>query len=177
MSVSPKKLVLAGLFLALGLALPFFTMQIQTLGQMLLPMHIPVLLAGFALGGPYGLLIGLYVPVLRSFFFGLPPMFPTAAAMSFELATYGLVTGYLYKVLPKKNWAIYFSLFMAMILGRAVWGLANLLFFGLLDSAFSWKLFLTGAFLDAYPGIILQVILIPLLVLALKRAKLLITEE
>ncbi|MGI6362987.1 MAG: ECF transporter S component [Bacillota bacterium] len=98
-----KKIVLAGLFLALGLLLPSLTGQIPSIGKRLLPMHIPVLLAGFALGGPYGLIVGLITPVLRSALFGMPPLFPNAAAMSFELAAYGLLAGLLYKVLPKQE--------------------------------------------------------------------------
>lgn len=165
-----KKIVLAGLFLALGLLLPSLTGQIPSIGKRLLPMHIPVLLAGFALGGSYGLIVGLITPVLRSALFGMPPLFPYAAAMSFELAAYGLLTGLLYKVLPKKNWSIYVSMAVAMILGRVVWGAASLLFFGIQGSPFTWKMFIAGAFVDAIPGIILQLVLIPVLVIALRRA-------
>lgn len=165
-----KKIVLAGLFLALGLLLPSLTGQIPSIGKRLLPMHIPVLLAGFALGGPYGLIVGLITPVLRSALFGMPPLFPNAAAMSFELAAYGLLAGLLYKVLPKKNWSIYVSLVVAMVLGRVVWGAASLLFFGIQGSPFTWQMFIAGAFVDAIPGIILQLVLIPVLVIALRRA-------
>lgn len=171
MNDSPtKRLVLAGLFLALGLLLPFLTLQVPSIGKMLLPMHIPVLLAGFVLGGPYGLIVGQVLPPLRSLIFGLPPLFPGAAAMSFELAAYGLFTGILYRLLPKKNWGLYLALAIAMVLGRAVWGAASLLFFDLLGNTFTWKLFIAGAFLEAYPGIILQFILIPPLLALLKKA-------
>ncbi|WP_322597248.1 ECF transporter S component [Acetivibrio straminisolvens] len=94
--MSTKRLVLSGLFLALGLLIPFLTAQIPSLGSRLLLMHIPVLLCGFICGWPYGLIIGLVLPVFRSMLFGMPPMFPTAVAMAFELAAYGLMTGLLY---------------------------------------------------------------------------------
>ena len=165
-----KYVVLAGLFLALGLLLPFLTLQVPTIGKMLLPMHIPVLLAGFVLGGPLGLLIGFATPLLRSFLFGMPPFFPGAVAMSLELAAYGLSAGLLYRALPKNAWGLYTSLIASMLLGRVVWGVATLLFFGVAGNTFTWPMFLAGAFLDAYPGIILQLILIPATLVAFRRA-------
>lgn len=171
-----KKIVLAGLFLALGLVMPLITGQIPSLGNALLPMHIPVLLAGFVLGGPYGLVVGLLTPVLRSVLFGMPPMFPRAVAMSFELAAYGLLTGLLYRGLRMKDWSIYVSLVIAMVLGRVVWGAASMLLFGLQGNTFTWQMFIAGAFLNAIPGIILQLVLIPVLVIALKRARLMVNE-
>ena len=38
------RLVLAALFLAVGIVLPFLTMQVKEIGNMLLPMHLPVFL-------------------------------------------------------------------------------------------------------------------------------------
>lgn len=78
------------------LVLPFFTAQIPSIGSMLLPMHIPVLICGFVCGGPYGLLVGAIVPLLRSVMFGMPPML-VAIPMAFELAAYGFMTGFLIK--------------------------------------------------------------------------------
>ena len=95
-----KKLVLSGMFLALGIVLPFVTGQIPQIGSMLCPMHIPVLLCGFICGWQYGLVVGLIVPVLRSMMFGMPPMFPTATAMAFELMTYGFLAGALLNAVP-----------------------------------------------------------------------------
>ncbi len=166
-----KKMVYAGLLLALGLVLPFLTAQIPSLGSKLLPMHIPVLLAGFICGWPYGLLIGFILPLIRSMLFGMPPMFPTAVAMAFELAAYGAVTGILYKILPKKNMSVYISLIVAMICGRIVWGAVSLVLLGLSGSPFTWEIFMTGAFVNAVPGIIIQIIIIPVIVIALKKGR------
>jgi len=170
--MSTRKLVLSGLFIALGLYLPFLTAQIPSIGSKLLPMHIPVLISGFVLGWPYGLLIGLITPITRSLLFGMPPMMPTAVAMSFELAAYGAVTGFLYKLLPKKEAFTAVSLLVAMLVGRIVWGSASYFIFGLSGKTFTWKLFVTNGFINAIPGITLQILIIPVIIIALRKAKL-----
>lgn len=165
-----KKLTLSGLFTALGMVLPFFTGQIPEIGNMLLPMHIPVLLCGYVCGWKSGLLVGFLMPVLRSLIFGMPPMFPKAVTMAFELAVYGAMTGILYKKLPKNTLGIYISLILSMLAGRVVWGMAAIPIYGLTGTEFGMKMFLAGAFLEAVPGIVLQLILIPLLILGLQKA-------
>ena len=167
-----KKLILAALFLAMALVLPFLTGQIPEIGAMLCPMHIPALLCGFFCGWPWGLMVGIVAPVLRSVTFSMPPMFPVAICMAFELATYGAVSGLLYSLLPKKKiTSIYISLLTAMIAGRLVWGLARFLCTGLDVSQFGLAAFWTGAVTTAIPGIIVQIILIPLLVMTLDRSR------
>ena len=164
-----KTLVLAALFLALALVLPFLTGQIPEIGSMLCPMHIPALLCGFFCGWPWGLAVGLIAPVLRSLLFSMPPMYPMAVCMSFELATYGAVSGFLYSKLPHKKSSIYVSLLTAMVAGRLVWGLARFICSGLNVSAFGLSAFWSGAVATAIPGIIVQIILIPILVMALEK--------
>ncbi len=167
-----KKLTLSALFLALGLVLPFLTMQIPEIGNMLLPMHIPVLLCGFVCGWQYGLVIGFITPLLRSAVFGMPFMIPNALGMAFELATYGLVAGILYYLLKYKKASTYISLIGAMLAGRVVWGVASYFIYNLLtEKAFTWSIFAGGAFLEAIPGIILQLVIIPPLVVVLKKQK------
>ena len=92
-----RQLVLAALFLALAFVLPLLTGQVPKVGNMLCPMHFPVLLCGFVLGGPWGLAVGFIAPLVRSVLFGMPPMFPVAISMAFELAAYGLVSGLLWR--------------------------------------------------------------------------------
>ena len=169
-SLQIRKLTYAALFLALALVLPFLTGQIPQIGSALSPMHIPVLLCGFLVGWPWGLAVGFIAPPLRSVIFGMPAMFPGAFAMAFELAVYGLVSGILYRLLPKKKWSIYVTLVVAMLAGRVVWGIARLILAGLSGSSFTWALFLAGAFTNAIPGIILHIVLIPVIVMALERA-------
>lgn len=172
MNKSIRKLVLAGLFLALGLILPFITGQIPSIGNMLLPMHIPVLLCGFICGWKYGLVVGFVVPLLRSALFTMPPMFPIAISMAFELATYGLVSGLLYHLLSENRLRVILSLIGAMIDGRIVWGIVSYFLFGLSGSQFTLEIFIAGAFINAIPGIIIQLILIPIIVSVLERVNL-----
>ena len=164
----------AAVCLALCMLLPFLTGHIPQIGSALSPMHIPVLLAGFLCGPWWAMAVGFVAPMLRHVWMGMPPLI-TAIAMSFELAAYGLFSGLLYRLLPKKNVNIYVSLIGAMILGRFVWGIAMVVISGVTGSAFTWSAFMAGALLNAVPGIILHIVLIPILVLALKRAKVLDT--
>ncbi|MBQ8626560.1 MAG: ECF transporter S component [Agathobacter sp.] len=171
-----KKLTLSALFLALGLVMPFLTMQIPEVGSMLLPMHIPVLICGFVCGPSWGLIVGFLTPLLRSVTFGMPPMMPTAVCMAFELATYGLVAGLLYGKLKKNVVNTYVSLVGAMLAGRVVWAVVALVVYTAMGSAFTFQMFLAGAFINAIPGIVLQIVAIPVLIVALRKAHL-IEEE
>lgn len=175
--LSTKNIVLSGLFVALGFALPFLTGQISSIGSMLLPMHIPVLLCGFICGWPYGIIVGCITPLFRSVIFGMPPMYPTAVAMAFELAAYGFASGFMYELLHKrsvfKSISIYISLIFSMVCGRIIWGAVSFLLYGLRGSAFTWQVFAAGAFINAIPGIIVQIVLIPVIIIALQKAKVL----
>ena len=168
-----KNLVLSAMFLGLGLTLPFLTGQIQSIGNMLLPMHVPVLLCGLICGWQYGLTVGFILPILRSLLFTMPIMYPAAIAMAFELATYGFAVGFLYS---HSKWqclkTLYRSLIISMIAGRVVWGAAQVILLGIGGKAFTFAAFISGAVLNAVPGIILQLVLIPIIMVALNRAKL-----
>ena len=168
-----KNLVLSAFFMALGLVLPFLTGQIPQIGKMMLPMHIPVLLCGFICGWQYGLAVGFITPLLRGAMFGMPVLMPSGVGMAVELAVYGLVTGLLHAKLPKKIPYIYVSLLGAMIMGRVAWGIVSIALYGFMGNRFSMAIFLSGAFLNAIPGIILQIILIPAIIIALKKARVL----
>ena len=166
-----RDLVLAELFLALAFVLPMITGHVPQIGNMLCPMHFPVLLAGFVLGGPWGLALGFIAPLLRSLLFGMPPMFPIAISMAFEMAAYGAVSGWMYRKVPHTLPMTYATLVTAMVAGRLVWGAVRFVLAGLTGSSFPFSAFLSGALLTAIPGIIAQLILIPLIVTALKKAK------
>ena len=167
-----KKLAVTAMLFAVGMVLPFFTGQIPAIGKMLLPMHIPVLLCGFIVGWQYGALIGFLLPIVRGLVFGMPPLYPNAVAMAFEMAAYGFVSGYLYS---HARWQctkmLYISLVTAMLAGRIVWAFAEVILLGIGGNIFTWKMFAAGAFLNAIPGIIVQLTLIPLIMVALRRAK------
>lgn len=166
-----RDLILAALCLAVAILLPFLTGQIQTIGNMLCPMHIPVLLCAYICGWKWAAAVGFISPLLRSALFGMPPIMPIGAGMAFELLTYGLVAGLLYQILPKKTVNIYISLIISMIAGRVVWGVARIVIAGVTGGEFTWQMFIGGALLTAIPGIILHIILIPIIVIALKKGK------
>ncbi len=165
------RLVYAAVCLALCMVLPMITGHIPQVGQLLSPMHIPVLLAGFLCGPWWALAVGLIAPPLRHLLFQFPP-YPTFVAMAFELAVYGLVCGLLYRALPKKVPYIYVSLIVAMIVGRIVSGLANVVLYnvGAKEGTYTLSAFLTAHFVAAWPAIVLHIVLIPILVIALRRA-------
>lgn len=174
-----RKLVLSAMFMAIGLVLPFITGQIQQIGNMLLPMHIPVLLCGLICGWQYGAVVGFILPLLRYVLFGMPPIFPTGVSMTFELAAYGAVIGLIMQQLSKKNIVgtgkkyvlnLYLALIGAMLAGRIVWGLVRFILARATIQPFTLEMFMAGAFLTAVPGIIVQLILIPGIMAALKRA-------
>ena len=174
-----KKLVLSAMFMAIGQVLPFITGQIQQIGSMLLPMHIPVLFCGLICGWQYGAVVGFVLPLLRSVLFGMPPIFPTGVSMSFELAVYGAVIGLIMQQLSKRNTTdsgknyvrnLYLALIGAMLAGRIVWGLVRFILARATMQPFTMEMFMAGAFLTAIPGIIVQLILIPGIMAALKRA-------
>ena len=137
---------------------------------MLCPLHLPVLLCGLLCGWKYGLVVGFVLPLLRSATLGMPPMFPAGIAMAFELAAYGFLAGFLY---ARSRWqcvvALYRCLILAMIGGRIVWAAAQVVLSGVSGQAFTWQMFLSGAFLTAIPGIILQLVFIPAVMVALDR--------
>lgn len=165
-----KNLALAAMFMALGLVLPFFTGQIPQIGKMLLPMHIPILLCGLICGWKYGLAVGFVTPLLRSVIFGMPILYPMAIGMAFELMTYGFVIGFLYE---RSRWkcifALYRCLIIAMLSGRIVWGIAQMVLLGVGQNGFTYQAFIAGAFLDAIPGIIIQLVLIPAVMVLLNK--------
>ena len=175
-SLSIRKITYSALFTALALVLPFLTGQIPEVGSMLCPMHIPTLLCGFICGAPWGLAVGFVSPLLRSVIFGMPPML-VAVAMAVEMAVYGLVSGALYRALPGKKWTIYVSLLTAMVLGRLAWGGVQFVIAGLQNTSFTLPVFLAGAVTSAIPGIILQIVLIPIIIMALERAGLVINRK
>ena len=153
-------LTLAAMFMAIGIVLPFFTGQIPQIGKMLLPMHIPVILCGLICGWQYGLVVGFILPFLRYVMFGMPLLFPTGIAMAFELATYGMAVGLFYS---RSRWqcviSLYRSMAGAMVAGRLGTG----------NGGFTLQMFMAGAFLNAIPGIILQLVLVPAVMVALNR--------
>lgn len=169
-NLSVRNMTISAMFIALGIILPFFTGQIPQIGNMLLPMHIPVFLCGLICGWRYGLAVGFVLPLLRYVMFGMPVIYPTGIAMAFELGTYGLVAGMMYN---GSKWrcivSLYRSIIAAMIIGRVVWGIAEIILLGINGNSFTAEMFIAGAFLNAVPGIVLQLVVIPAVMLALNK--------
>ena len=174
-SLRLKRLVVSALCLAIALVLPFLTGQLKQLGNMLCPMHLPVLLCGFVCGWPWGLAVGVIAPIMRSLIFQMPQMV-SAIPMAVELAVYGASTGLLYKLLPRKIPFIYVNLLCSMVAGRVVWGLFSAVMAGVRSTTFGLEMFFTQAVVNAIPGMILQIVLIPVLVMVLRRGKLMLNE-
>lgn len=164
-----RHMVYAAVCLALALVLPFLTGNIPHIGRALCPMHLPVLLCGFVAGPWWGLAVGITAPVLRHLLF-FAPAYPTFAAMAAELGVYGLVSGLLYKHLPRRMSCIYLSLLTSMVLGRIASGAAMAALLGLGGQSYTFAAFLAANVTGAIPGIIVQIVLIPVIVLALEKA-------
>ena len=169
---SIRRLVMTALCVALGVVLPQALHAIPNAGNVLLPMHIPVLLCGLCCGWTYGLGCGVLTPALSHLISGMPPA-AVLPAMICELAAYGLIAGFTARFIHtgKRTADIYIQLISAMLLGRVVYGVANALIFR--AGAYSMEVFLTAAFVTALPGIILQLVLLPALILILEKARVL----
>ncbi|AOT70344.1 ECF transporter S component [Geosporobacter ferrireducens] len=170
---SRKETVLSGFFIALGLILPTVFHTFGG-GSTFLPMHIPVLIAGFVLSLPFAIAVGAITPILSSLLTGMPPAFPVLPFMVFELAAYGAATSLLYK---KFKLNVYISLICSMLVGRiissiVVWVLATF-FMAKLPSPI---VFITGAIAQGIPGIIIQIVFIPAIVFALEKSNLIKRE-
>ena len=166
-----RKTVYTSLLIAIGVVLPITLHAVPNAGSVLLPMHIPVLLCGIVCGLPYGLICGIATPLLSSWLTGMPPA-AYLPAMLCELAAYGLVSSLLMRYVRTKNLYanIYIALIGAMLAGRIVYGVLNALIFR--AGSYSAQVWLTSAFVTALPGIIIQLILIPAIVIALQKSKL-----
>lgn len=165
-----RRMTYSALYLAIAMILPFLTGQIPQIGAMLSPMHIPVLLCGFLCGPAHGMVIGFIAPILRSFLFGMPKLYPSAIGMAFELAAYGFFSGFLYRFFGSRKGGIYVTLILSMIIGRIVWGVARVVLAGIAKTEFTMSLFIAGAITTAIPGIILHIVLIPVLVYMMEKA-------
>lgn len=168
MKSTTKKLVSCALCIAIGVLLPMAFHVIPNGGSIFLPMHIPVLICGLFCGAPYGLACGIFTPFLSSMITGMPPAM-ILPQMMIELAVYGLVTGLCEKHIILKNEIskLYMSLIIAMLAGRIMNGFVNTCI--LSTQGYTLSVFMTASFITCLPGIILQLIVVPVLVRILNR--------
>ena len=171
---STKKTVITAMLIAAGVVLPiiFHMVPAGWGGRVGLPMHIPVLLGGLLVGPFYGFFGGLITPLFSSMMTGMPHAGPAVYRMMIELSVYGLTAGFVMRWVhtkrPLVDW--YISLVAAMLAGRAAAGLAQA--FLLFDGNYNWGLWVAGYFTASLPGIVLQLVIIPVIMTALMRARL-----
>ncbi len=165
-----KRSIITAACVALCVILPMAFHSIQNAGSILSPMHIPVLLCGLICGPAFGLLSGLVGPLLSSLFTGMPPM-AYLPPMIIELAVYGLVAGLMISLIRTKKLYVdlYLCLVIAMIAGRIVAGIAMALIF--VPGSYSMAVWAASYFITAWPGIVIQLALIPTIVFALMKAR------
>ena len=164
-----RDLILTAMFIAIGVVLPQAFHMIPNAGSVVLPMHIPVLVAGFAVGPLLGAVCGFLTPLLSHLIFSMPPA-PILPSMLCELTVYGLMTGLLHRVVKTEKGIVknYIVLIGAMLCGRVTYGILNALIFR--AGSYSLNAWLSAAFITALPGIIIQLVLIPILVDRLQKA-------
>lgn len=168
---SVKDLVVASLCVAIAIILPVLLHGIPNAGSVLLPMHLPVLLCGLLCGPGLGLLCGVCAPLLSSLLTGMPGA-AFLPAMLCELAAYGFFSGMMIRLLHTRHRLcnLYLSLLSAMLLGRVCYGVLNAVVFH--AGQYSLSLWLTASFVTALPGIFVQLLVLPPLVLALQKSRL-----
>ncbi|MBE6534370.1 MAG: ECF transporter S component [Ruminococcaceae bacterium] len=164
-----QTMIFSALFLALALVLPFLGGQMPEINSVFCPMHIPIFLCGFICGWKWGLTVGFVAPILRSLIFGFPVIYPIAISMAFELAAYGLITGFSKTFLPKKKPFIYCSLITSMIIGRIFRAVATFILTVLSGNTFVLSVFINGVILTSIPGMIAHIIIVPIAVILIEK--------
>ena len=164
-SLLTKKIAVSGVLAALGLILAQIFHIFSLSGAIFLPLHVPALLCGLICGWGFGGAVGVLTVALASFTTGMPPVYPVGVLMAVELAAYGAAAGLL-----RKKVNVYIALIAAMLAGRIVYGIASPIVLGLDGRDFEFVGFLTGSFVTALPGIIIQIALIPPIVIALRKS-------
>lgn len=161
-----RNLVIAGLMLALGIIIPYIFHTTGIAGTIFLPMHIPVLIGGFLLPPQFALLLGILTPLINYLITGMPNLFPIGIIMAFELGTYGLLASLLFF---KLRFPTVIALILTMLGGRAMAGLAVFILAIFFEIQLEPITYVIGAITTGIPGIVIQLILIPILVHFLAR--------
>lgn len=166
-----KKSIITAVCIALCVVLPQAFHAIPNAGSIYCPMHIPVLLCGLICGWQYGLLCGIAGPLVSALITGMPPA-AGLPGMLVECAAYGALTGLMMQLVHTKKVYpdLYISLLVAMLGGRIISGIAKALIFS--AGSYSMTAWVTGSFVTSLPGIIVHLVLIPSIVYALMKAKL-----
>jgi len=162
---TPKLIVRTALFLALAVVFPIAFHQFGMAGRYFLPMHIPVLLAGFISGPVAGVVAGLLAPGLSFALTGMPPSY-AVPLMTLELCLYGLTAGLFYY---KLRLNVYIALVISLVLGRIGFALGLLILGLFLELPYGVKTYFSVAVVAGLPGIAIQLVFIPPIVAAVMR--------
>lgn len=166
---STQKLTFSSICLACCFCLPMLTASAPHISAMLCLMHFPVMVCGMMCGAPWGVAVGVSAPILRSLMFDAPVMYPDAVAMCVEMGVYGFVCGLEANDPRKSPGNVFLDLVLSMVAGRVAWGAAMVFFALISDVSFSVEIFKT-AILNTWPGIMLQLMSLPPLIVFLQTA-------
>jgi uncharacterized membrane protein len=144
-------------------------------GPVFLPMHLPVLIGGFILSPKFATAVGVLTPLISSVLTGMPVLMPMAFIMMVELGIYALTVS----LLKERGINNVITLLSAMILGRIAAGIMVGVFVGIIGIKFAPPItYLIGSITTGIPGIIVQLVFIPILLSAVKKVSPdLITEK
>lgn len=155
-----KKIVFAALFIAIGVVLPLCFHMVPSGGNIFLPMHLPVIIGGMLIGPYYGLLVGFLTPTISHLLTAMPPsvVYP---GMTLELMSYAFFSGLLIRIIKTnyKTLNVYLALIPTMLMGRIISGVTNATIFQ--AGKYSFEAWITASFITAIPGIVIQLIVIP----------------
>ncbi len=173
MNKNINRLTAGGVLIAFAILIPqlFHLTGVPQSGKVFLPMHIPVLLSGFALGPVFGLLVGIFSPIISSAMTGMPDL-ARLPFMIFELATYGFISGLLYNTLKlqRKKYGIYVSLVVAMITGRVVYAITLTVAANIFNIACGGPIAAISATVTGVIGIVIQIVVIPPMIYLLEKS-------
>jgi len=158
-----KSLIKGGVLLGLGLMLSYLFKLGGLTANLFLPIESTVFLAGFLLGPTYGLILGVLAPLLVLLSFKNITV-AVMLLMIAKLGAYGLLSGMIYR-----EFNLLTSLISAIIGGRIIflvglWIAVDLFRVEELISLINKKNFLIGFY-----GAMIQMILIPVIVVAIKK--------
>jgi hypothetical protein len=152
-----RQIPLAALFAALGVVLPPI-FHVFGLGSTFLPMFLPVMLGSMLLSWKFALVLAIFAPLTSWLLTGMPPLVPPILPLMLaELVLLALICSVLHVHLQRSVW---FTLLIAIIADR-------LLLFFMVTFAASWlsldpAVFSIALVVSGLPGIVLQLLVIPL---------------
>ena len=158
-----RDMVWGGVWGALALFLPVLFHPLG-LGSHLMPMFLPLLIAGCTLHLRTALILSVSIPLISSLFTGMPPLYPPIAIlMILEASAMNLWLFWAYR---KKRWNIFFALIVAFLIQRVVRVIFILIAQQFIILPESWLM--VWALLWGLPGVVLQTALIPWIIKKIK---------